>query len=161
MLSGWHVSHLPVLLADKLQKWQVIDEVVVSWEELKIEGFLLMPRPFHVPFVSSKAGFRLSGMGLVLPNTKEVSRMGRSWRKRMVKQQRAWKGCTILDEGSRPLGRLQDVLFDERTLRVTHLVASRGMVGDLLWGSLVIARDDILKLTPSVIKIRTGRAPFL
>ncbi len=160
MLSGWHVSHLPVKLVGSMRKWQVIDQVVVSWEELEIEGFLLMPRPFYIPFVPSSAVFQLSGMGLVLPDPRQISRRSRSWRRKVMKRQRVWMGLAVFDEGGRLLGRVQDVLFDEETLQITHVVISRGLLGDLLWGALAVSRQDVIELAPSAIKIRAARAPF-
>jgi uncharacterized protein YrrD len=78
----------------------------------------------------------------------------------MLRQQRAYLGLPVVDLTGRFYGRLTDVLFDERTLHVTHLVVSRGVLGDLMAGALVVAAQAVLNVEVGEIKIQPSRAPF-
>lgn len=161
MLSGWHVAHLPVRLMGRPRVWQMIDQVVVSWPELELDGFLLMPRPLYVPFVPAHATFRLTGMGLELAGTAQVQRRSRRWRRHLLQRHRTFMNQPVTDSGGRLHGRLKDIIFDETTMHVTHVVVSRGVLGDLLSGSLVLPASDVTQITAAAVKIQAPGAPFL
>ncbi len=160
MLTGWHVAHLPVRLTGKPRVWQRIHEVVVSWPELAIEGFLLTPRPFYAPFVPSRATFRLTGLGLELADAFQVVHKSWRWRRDVLRRNQAFMKRPVSDMSGHLYGRLNDVIFDEMTLKVTHLVVSRGILGDLLFGALIVPDAQISQVSPAAIKIHPPGAPF-
>lgn len=160
MVSGWHVAHLPVRVSGEQRVRQMVDKALVSWPDLRIVGFLLMPRPLQIPFVPAQASFKLTGLGLEIRSFGETQRKTRRWRRDMLRQQRAYFGLPVVDSTGRFYGRLKDVLFDERTLHVTHLVVSRGVLGDLMSGALVVAVPDVVTVEVGEIKIQPSRAPF-
>lgn len=161
MLSGWHVSHLPARIQGKSRAFQVVDQVVVSWEEFVVKGFLLAPRLFYVPFVPAEADFSVSEFGLVVSDASQVANKSRRWRKDIVKRRHQVFSWPIVDEKGQFCGRLKDILFDPSTLKVTHLVISRGILGDVLGGALLLAVGDIVKVGPSEVKIRALREVLL
>ncbi len=161
MLSGWHVAHLPARIQGKTRAFQVIDQVVVSWEEFVVEGFLLAPRLFYVPFVPAGADFSVSEFGLVVSSASQVTIKSRRWRKDVVSRRHWAFTCPIVDEQGRFCGHLNDILFDPVTLKVTYLVISRGILGDVLGGALALSVSDIVQMGPSEVKIRALREVLL
>lgn len=160
MLSGWHVAHLPVRINGKSRAYQLVDRVVVSWPELRIEGFLLTPRPFSTPFLEAHASYVLTDFGVAVAQAGEISRRTRRWRRDVLRRERRYHGLAVFDAAGNLQGRLKDVLFDERTLTITHLVVSRGVLGDLLSGALIVSRNEVLALDQEGVKIRHGREPL-
>lgn len=158
MLSAWHVSHLPVWVEGQAQPVQVIDRVVVSWSELVVEGFLLTPTFFRTLFVPADASFRMTDFGMVVAGRADFVHKTRRWRRETMKRQQGYYNRPVLDCSGRSWGPLKDVLFNESSLRVTHLVVSRGVLGDLLSGALVVAREDVVDLSVQGIKIRSSGA---
>ncbi|PSR24111.1 MAG: hypothetical protein C7B45_00410 [Sulfobacillus acidophilus] len=160
MVSGWHVAHLPVRVAGDKRVRQMVDQVLVSWPDLRILGFLLTSRPFQIPFVPVQAAFKLTGVGLEIRSFGETQLKSRRWRRDMLGLQKAYWGLPVVDLTGRFYGRLKDVLFDERTLHVTHLIVSRGVLGDLMEGAMVVRAQDVLDVARGEIKIQPSRAPF-
>lgn len=160
MLSSWHLTHLPVRVKGRARPWQVVDEVVVSWQDLVIDGFLLMPRPFRSPFVPSQSRIQVTAMGIEMQDRREVQWKSRRWRRQVLAEQKLFQNRPVVDETGRLYGRLKDVLFDESTFRITHLMVSRGILGDLLSGAFVVPAAEVLEIDGEAVKIYAPGAPF-
>lgn len=161
MVSGWHIVHLPVRLRGSTRTWQVVDEVVVSWKELRVEGFLLAPRPFGSWFLAGDDRIvRVTATGLEVPSVQAAQRMTRRWRRQTVAAQRAYRNGAVVDQWGRLHGRLKDFFFDEKSLSLTFLVVSRGIVGDLLSGARLVPVSEVTEIQPGTIKIYAPGEPF-
>ena len=156
MISGWHVTRLPVRVVGSTHSWRVVEEVVVSWPELAIEGFLLASRPFRPLFLPTTDALAVTPFGLEIVSPDQVVRRNRSWRKHVIGLQRQYKNRPVVDERGVVQGRLKDFLFDEGSMRLTHLIVSRGILGDLISGALVIPVKAIRDLTHNTIKIQAS-----
>lgn len=157
MVTGWHVAHLPVRVSEEARPFQSVQEVVVSWSDFSIAGVLLTPRPFRVPFVP-KGRFRMTALGVIVQERASVVHPDRSWLAAQRRADRLFLHRSVVDEQDRLLGRLKDVLIDENRLVVTHLVVSRGILGDLLVGSWIVPREAVVAHRAGVIKITSDRA---
>lgn len=161
MVSGWHMAHLPVRVAGSERRWHIIDEVVVSWEEFRLSGFLMAPRPFFVGFLPAHTpDLAVTPTGIEVRSRSVVQRCPRGWRRAVVKEQRRAKNRAVVDQWGRLQGRMKDFMFDERSLAVTYLVVSRGIVGDLISGALMVAVDQVTEVQDQVIKIIVPGEPF-
>jgi sporulation protein YlmC with PRC-barrel domain len=161
VLSGWHLSHLPVRLVGRRRAVQTIDKVVVSWPELTLAGFLLRPRPFFIPFVPAQGKTRLTDTGLVLESLQSIERKSRRWRRDTLQVAALYEKMPVYDSGNHLVGHVQDIAIDAAALQITHLVVTRGVLGDLLHGALLIPRRRVLSITPDKVKIHISREPLL
>ncbi|MCL5115570.1 MAG: PRC-barrel domain-containing protein [Firmicutes bacterium] len=160
MVSGWHITHLPVRVSGASRVWRIVDEVVVSWSEFRVEGFLLTPRPFRVLFIPGDAGVTVSTLGIEISERKTAERRSKHWRREVLKKQQQFKNRPVVDQTGRLHGRLKDFLFDERTLQLTHLIVSRGLMGDLLSGAYLVPVGEVTEMEPAAIKIFVPGEPF-
>ena len=161
MISGWHITHLPIWVAGRERPWRIVEDVVVNWEDFSVEGFLLPRRPFYALFVPGGAGARVSNLGVEIATRSMVERRPRHWRRDVVARQKHLKKMPVVDTLGILQGRLRDFLFDEKSLRVTHLVISWGVLGDLLTGALVVPVQEVLEMGGDRIKIYAPGEPFL
>jgi len=159
MVSGWHVTHLPVREVGRERTWRVVDEVIVAWEELVVDGFLLSSGPFRASYLSGTSDTRVTAMGIEILSRQCVERRTRRWRKDVLRRQQAMKNRTVVDQTGRIRGRIKDFLFDEKTLAITHLVVSRGVVGDLLSGAYMVSVKQLTDMVGETIKIYVAGEP--
>ncbi|NMP22487.1 PRC-barrel domain-containing protein [Sulfobacillus harzensis] len=161
MVSGWHVTHLPVRLAGQHHARQLVEEVVVSWDELRVTGFVLTPRLLSSWFlIADEETVSVSTTGVVAASRQPLERRTRRWRKQVVRMQRSMRGRPVVDQWGRLQGRLKDVLFDESSFRLVSLVVSRGILGDLLSGALIVPISELTEVAPGAIKISAPGEPF-
>ncbi len=161
MISGWHITHLPIWVAGRERPWRTVEDVVVNWDDLSIEGFLLPRRPFYALFVPCGPEARVTNVGVEIARRSLVERRPRSWRREVVGRQKRLKNLLVVDTLGILQGRFRDYLFDEKSLKVTHLVVSRGVLGDLISGALVVPMQEVLEIAGDRIKIYAPGEPFL
>lgn len=161
MLSGWHLARLPVYLKGQRRAIQTIEKVVVSWPELAVAGFVLRPRPFFVPFVSARTRCEITGTGLWLESVESIERRTRAWRREAFRIAALYENAPVYDTANGLLGHLQDIAIDAAGSQVTHLVVTRGVLGDLLHGALIVPRTLVVSAAPGKVKIYAPREPLL
>ncbi|MCY0877764.1 MAG: PRC-barrel domain-containing protein [Firmicutes bacterium] len=160
MLSGWHMTHLPVRVRSRPHPWKVVDEVIVSWATLTVEGFVLVPRLFGIPLITRDDRVFLTSLGIEIEDKRQVQMKSRRWKTQAVRRDREFRRHPVVDQTGQLCGRVIDFLFDDKTWHVTHLVVSRGILGDLVSGALIVPIADIMEMGHGVIKISRTGAPF-
>ena len=161
MISRWHITHLPIWVSGRERPWNVVEDVVVNWEDFSVEGFLLPRRPFGALFIPSGTGARVTNLGVEITTRSAVERRPRRWRREVLGRDKLLKNRPVVDTLGILQGRFRDYLFDEKSLKVTHLVISRGVLGDLLSGALVVPVPEVLEMGGDRIKIYAPGEPFL
>jgi sporulation protein YlmC with PRC-barrel domain len=160
MLSGWHMTHLPVRIRPRSHPWKVVDEVVVSWPTLTVEGFALVPRIFGTPFLGHGDAVVVTTLGIEIKDKRQVQVKSRRWRMEALRRDQQFRRRPVIDQTGQLCGRVLDFLFDEQTWHVTHLIVSRGILGDLVQGALIVPIADIMEMGGQVIKISRTGAPL-
>lgn len=161
MLSAWHIIHLPVKINGRRQDRRLIESLVVSWEESRIEGFVLSPRLFSTWFLpADERSVRVTAMGVDVRHLAVLERRSRGWHRSVMREQARIRNRPVVDQWGRLHGRFKDVIFDEKSFRVTALVVSRGVVGDLLSGAVLVPIAEVTEIGAEAIKIYAPGEPF-
>jgi len=158
MISGWHIVHLPVRLMGRSRPVTVVEQVIVSWPDLWVTGFLLASPPFRFRFLPARQDLRITVTGVEIPSLKVIERRSRRWVREQQKAQKWWQNWPVESGDGQMVGRVKDFFFDEKSLAITHVVISRGIVGDLLSGAWVLEREA-LQFTDEGIKLLGAGAP--
>lgn len=161
MLSVWHVTHLPVRVTGEQRIRRLVEDVVVSWEEPRVEGFILSPRLFSSWYLPADAErMVVSEMGIETLRWDGVERRTRRWTKHHEGVLGRLRNRPVVDQEGRLCGRLKDLIFSEHTFRVEALVVSRGILGDLLSGTVLVPTGDVTEIGGEAIKIYAHGEPF-
>ncbi len=161
MLSAWHIIHLPVKINGRRQDRRLVEGLIVSWAESRIEGFVLTPRLFSACFVpADEKSVGVTAMGLDVFRPAVLERRARRWHKSTMREQARMRNRPVVDQWGRLHGRFKDVIFDEKSFRVTALVVSRGVVGDLLSGAVLVPIAEVTEIGAEAIKIYAPGEPF-
>lgn len=159
MVSGWHVTHLPVRVTGRQSG--VVDQVVVDWDTLVVRGFLLTPRPFRFPWVRAGGYVTVTPTGLEIGSNACVEMISRRHRRSAMGQAQRYRKCPVIDSYGRVIGRLADYFFDEKSFRITHLVISHGILADFLSGAMVLPIENLAALSDEAIKILEPGNPLV
>lgn len=135
MVTEWHLRRLPVRITGQARPFTVVEHVVVSWSEGKVQGFILRSRPFQVLYVPASRVL-VTETGLQIADRSAVERKTRHWRRMHTTPEAHWRARDVVDSGGRFLGQAKDLVIDDRGLTLSQLVVSRGLLGDLLYGAL-------------------------
>lgn len=161
MLSAWDITRLPIKIDGRQQGRRLVEGLVVSWEESRIEGFVLTPRLFSAWFVPAhEKSVGVTAMGLEVLRPRALERRSRGWHRSAMREQARIRNRPVVDQWGRLHGRLKDVIFDEKSFRLTALVVSRGVVGDLLSGAVLVPIPEVTEIGPEAIKIYAPGEPF-
>lgn len=153
MVSSWHLIHLPVRFYGEDRAWSVVDEVLISVYTWEVEGFILQSRPFRALYLPADAPHRVTPTGVEIPHKDILVRHTSRWRKERLNTAPQIKDRVVLGPNEAVVGRVKDVLIDEQSLRIEGLVVSRGVVGDLLSGALVLPVSNLAVPPQGSIKI--------
>lgn len=153
MISGWHLTNLPVWVSGNARPVSRVDELVVSWETRSLEGLLLAPRWCLPVFLPIGNDVRLTDMGVTLGHRSTMLRRPRKFRRHILRMNAAWKGRVVVSQGGRLYGRLKDVVIDQETASISYLVISRGVVGDLMLGASLVPIQQLTEFGERTVKI--------
>jgi sporulation protein YlmC with PRC-barrel domain len=130
--------HMPCRVAGESRATALVDRVLVSPLDLAVQGFLLTPRLFWRDFLPASPLVHMTATGLEIAHRQLIERRPR----RCLVAQPDWlrqvTGQPVWDADGQQVGRVSDALVDAERLCVTHVIVSRGVIGDLLSGALVI-----------------------
>ncbi|AUW93484.1 MAG: hypothetical protein C7B44_10980 [Sulfobacillus thermosulfidooxidans] len=135
MVTRWHLLHLPVSIAGRRGSWGWVDDIYCRWPDAVVEGFSVHTA-ISRRFVPAEA-MRVTPMALLIDTPKYAQKMPRSWwnhRRRQVVS----INQPVRDQDDQLVGRVKDFVIDENSLAIHHIVVSRGLLEDLMTGSLLI-----------------------
>lgn len=136
MVTRWHLINLPVRLAGQARHWTVVDDVVITWPEGLVMGFTLRSGPFRTLFLPTGPGVEITPTGIEFMDRGLVERRSRKWVKQWIRDDWIRRRIPVQDPSGQLLGILTDAMIDDRSITVTDLVVSQGLLADLWEGSL-------------------------
>ncbi len=136
MVTRWHLINLPVRLVGRARHWTVVENVVISWPAGQVEGFTLHSGPFRTLFLPVGPGVAITPTGIEFAHRGLVERRSRRWVKQKIREDWVTRRIPVHDALDQLLGNIKDAVIDEKTVEVTDLVISQGLLADLLAGSL-------------------------
>lgn len=153
MVTRWHLLHLPVQIDGASRPYSFVQEVVIGWPERKLLGILIGFRWFRPRYIPIGPGVSVTTMGITLTSPQLIEVKTRRWWKNYMRQGWALKDHPVVGEEGQLLGIVKDVMIDEDTLVVHELIASRGVLGDLLQGALILPAKDVVEDSSGEIKM--------
>lgn len=150
MVTRWHLLHLPVKVQGKTGPWAWVDDIFIRWPDAVIEGISVRTAVSR-RFISAR-DLQVSPMALMIGETGMAQKKPRQWwglhhgHGLLVNQ-------AVCDSEGHLLGRIKDFVIDENSLAVHHIVVSRGLLEDLMQGSLLIPAHQLQLDNEGRIKI--------
>ncbi len=160
MVTRWHLLRLPVRVQGRPRNWTLVQEVVVDWSSMTVEGFVLDSSPFRTLFLPSQNGVRVTPTGVEIVTRAVVEKRTRHWRQERIHNDWIYRRRQIYDGNGGVVGLLKDLVIDEETLVVRRIIVSRGLLADLLHGSVVVPVEQISQDAAGQIKIRHQGAGY-
>ncbi|PSR34061.1 MAG: hypothetical protein C7B46_07310 [Sulfobacillus benefaciens] len=154
MVTRWHLLRLPVRVQGRLRHWTLVQEVVVDWQSMTVEGFVLESSPFRTLYLPSQNGVRVTPTGIEILTRALVEKRTRRWRRDRVHEDWIYRRRQVYDGTGGAIGLLKDLVIDEETLVVRRIIVSRGLLADLLQGSLIVPVEQLAQDATGQIKIR-------
>ena len=154
MVTRWHLLRLPVRVQGRLRHWTLVQEVVVDWHSMTVEGFVLESSPFRTLFLPSQNGVRVTPTGIEILTRALVEKRTRRWRRDRIHDDWIHRRRQVYDGTGGAIGLLKDLVIDEETLVVRRIIVSRGLLADLLQGSLIVPVEQLAQDATGQIKIR-------
>ncbi len=155
MVTRWHLLHLPIRVSGQQRTLGFADELIVRWPDAVIEGFRVRVgvSRWFVP----RQIVRVAAVALEISDRRLMESRPRKW---WLARPEYWDYANqpIFEDNGNLVGRIKDLMIDEKTLAVHQVVISRGLLADLITGTLRIPVHHLREDEAGRIKIGTGGA---